>query len=80
MCPDRFSLSFQLFKTLLPDAERAVPGHGCELITAMATISDMALIVGSVTGFALAWVAYDIVSSILASRRYREWRAARHAD
>lgn len=80
MCPDRFSMSFQLFKTLLPEAELAIPGRGCELLTSMAAVSDMAMIVGVAIGLLLALTAYDVVSSILTSRRYREWKATHHAD
>jgi hypothetical protein len=80
MCPERLSLSFQIMKATLPDAERVMPGRGCELVNAMATVSDMALVVGLVTGLALAWLLYDIGSCVLNSRRYRAWKASRHAD
>lgn len=76
MCPDRLSLSFQLMKSALPEAERAVPGMGCELLTGMAAIADAAIVVGLVTGLALAWVIYDVASRGQVSRRYRELKAA----
>ena len=80
MCPDRFSLSFQIFKTLLSDAERILPGKGCDLITALAAVSDVALIVGVLWGLALAWLFHDVYLRIVNSRRYRVWKAERHAD
>lgn len=80
MCPDRFSLSFHIIKSALPEVERAIPGHGCELVHAMASVSDTALLAGLATGLALSWVLYDVGSSVMKSRRYREWKVSRHAD
>lgn len=80
MCPNRFSFTFQLIKSLLPEAERASPGHGCQLLTAVSSVGDMALVAGIATGLALAWVLYDLASSVRGSRRYREWKAARDGN
>ena len=80
MCPDRFSLTFQIIKSALPEAERASPGGGCELLTAFAAVGDVALIAGVVTGIALAYSAYELAGSILSSRRYRQWKASCNGD
>lgn len=79
MCPNRFSLTFQIIKSALPDAEKASPGHGCELLTAMSAVGDMALLAGLATGLALAYVLYECACSVLSSRRYLAWKS-RHGD
>lgn len=52
------------------EAERAVPGKGCEVIAALSSVGDMGLVVGLVCGVALA-VAFAPVGYWL---RMRPWR------
>lgn len=74
MFPDRMSLAWYIFRGQLVDAERLSPGHGCELLTALATVVDAGLLAGFATGVFVAWVGYDLVGWVLRRREHR------HAD
>lgn len=70
MCSERFSIVGLMLRGSVVEAERAVPGKGCEVVAALSSVGDMGLAVGLVCGVALA-VAFAPVGYWL---RMRPWR------
>jgi len=64
MCPNRTSLTWYIIRGQLGEAERLLPGHGCDVLQALAAMADMGMIVGAVSALAIGWIMFDLIKRL----------------
>jgi hypothetical protein len=80
MCPDRVSVIGYLLKGALWEAEKVLPGHGCELLEMLAIVGDAAFAFGAIFGILIFYAARGFFRWVISSDRYRRYREGRNAN